>query len=239
MFLFSVYTVGVQIRPWIMAGRKPIAKKSKSVESAPSVTESSDHNSVEVMVTRNLADIRQQLEPLQIPVQSEVNTCSNCVISLGNNIYVSAGYFKNKLNIHIRYWSENKPTKNGVTLTPQRWLELYKCLDDLTNTANEVQQGKSTQYTYHLGGNWYVSVDSNYPCVNIRRFWMPPGAESICATRNGITLSFLQFNELKTAFTLVESCYPELKDLQPCYMGLDHQSLLGALQCTECSPNGY
>jgi len=46
----------------------------------------------------------------------------------------------------------------------------------------------------------------------------------------------LYVSQMKKVMDLVDSAHPTLAKATPCYLGGDHQNLLGALDCRECYP---
>ena len=91
-------------------------------------------------------------------------------------------------------------------------------------------------YKCHLGGGWYVTVATGYFFVNIRRYWVVPGAQSETPTKAGICLRFGEWNELKKAVMELYGDRKDLEEAQPCNMGFDHHNLLAYLDCIECCP---
>ena len=59
-------------------------------------------------------------------------------------------------------------TKKGISLN----LELFKSLalaTDMVDTA----MNKNEDLHYHIGGNIFLTVRSDTPCVDIKKFWKP------------------------------------------------------------------
>lgn len=162
---------------------------------------------------------------------------------LGDRLYVVVNEFRGGVLIHIRKYEEKNgkkyPTKVGAALTPARWNEFVTWLTEIEDSVNKLTAGEDVHYSQHLGGNWYVTINSEYPCVNIRKFWLPDGAERVVATRKGIALRFDEFKVLVQSMDEINCHIPELSDVVPCGMSEDHQNQMGMLRCTECNPNDY
>ncbi len=97
-----------------------------------------------------------------------------------------------------------------------------------------MELNQDTYYRRHLGGNWYVTVNSGFRCVSIRKFWLPEGATDVRATRKGVSLSFEQYRELKNGLRIIPGFVPELCDVIPCYELSGHTGDT----CRECNPDG-
>ncbi len=162
---------------------------------------------------------------------------------LVNSVFVVVNEFRGNVLVHIRKYIEKNgkkyPTKTGAALTPTRWNEFVTGLHELEDSVNKLSAGGDLRYTQHLGGNWNVTVNSEFPCVNIRRFWLPEGAEQAVASRKGIALRIDEFKALVASMNDINSHVPELSDVIPCSMRDDHQNQLGMLTCPECNPNDF
>jgi hypothetical protein len=102
-----------------------------------------------------------------------------------------------------------------------------------------LNQGKDVDYEVHLGGNVYLSLTSPYNCVDIRQKYQDERGV-IRFTRRGVSLRRSEWLKLKQAFGDILGAVPEADDLPtPCLMRDDHMNPLGALECKECTPNGY
>ena len=128
------------------------------------------------------------------------------------------------------------PTLKGITLTLSRCNELYSCLNEIGFHVDEWKRDQLTKpFRKHLGGNWFVTINPGFACVDIRKFWIPEGAKDICATRKGISLTFEQYDKLKNGLRMIPSAVPELYGVQPCYVQPGHETE----SCQECSPNKH
>jgi hypothetical protein len=162
---------------------------------------------------------------------------------LGASTYVVVNEYEREVYVHLRkfeiYSGKKYPTKRGAALTPLRWNEFIESLPVVEEHIKKLSKGEVVQYRHHLGGNWYVSVTSGFPCVDVRKFWMPEGAEELAPSRKGIALKIDQFKALLGIIGDVNSCIPEIADVVSCSIREDHQNQLGALRCSECNPNDF
>ena len=91
-------------------------------------------------------------------------------------------------------------------------------------------------YRSHVGGGWFITVQTGYFIVNLRRYWLAPGALTETPTKTGICLRFDEWNELKKAAMFMYKDRVDLKNEEPCNVTFDHKNLLCFLDCKECSP---
>ena len=157
------------------------------------------------------------------------------MLHLGKQCYLFDSNFRDTIYIHIRElaFRDNQPlpTAKGIALTLLKCNELYTCLPPLDIEVAQLKRNKTTFLRRHLGGNWFVTVQSGFNCVDIRKFWLPENTKEICATRKGISLTFDQYEELKCGLRTIPSFVPELYDVRPCYTVPGHN------HCHECQPN--
>ena len=159
-----------------------------------------------------------------------------CQIDLGNQCYVVGKLFKGQMFIHVRRYDRRDdgtlfPTKKGIALNLEKWKKLQYCfLENVDSAVGQYQDSKPVDLFIHLGGNYHVSVKSGYPLVNIRRWFVPEGQETLTPTKAGIALTFLQWEKLKSAMLLVEELLNgELDNVNFCEES--HQNQIGALAC--------
>ncbi len=154
---------------------------------------------------------------------------------IGGELYLFDSVLNGTTYIHVRALANYRatPTRNGVTLTLQRCNELYSIIPEIVIHIDQVRRKETTFYRRHIGGNWYVTMETGFNTVDIRRFWQPDDSTCIRATRKGVSLTFNQFDELKNGLRMIEGVVPELSQVVPCYLTGNHQRDL----CRECSPN--
>jgi len=152
---------------------------------------------------------------------------TRCILPLSGSIFVAASDFKGEVYVHIRHHTENKiPTKDGIALTLLRWKKLVNAIDKIEKAV----ESYPSKFSYHLGGNQYVSINEGYERVDLRKFWLPEGEDRLKATRKGISLTFEAFRNLKDCANVVEKHIPELETVVPCF----HRNQVEMLYCVEC-----
>ncbi len=145
------------------------------------------------------------------------------------------GEFQGNTYIHVREVLNGEiPTKDGISLTLQRCNELFSSLPQLDIAVNQTEIEQDAYYNRHIGGNWYVSVNSGFRNVSIRKLWLPEGATDVRPTMKGVSLTFDRYRELKNGLRTIPSFVPELCAVIPCYERRGHAED----SCRECNTNG-
>ena len=152
--------------------------------------------------------------------------------ALGNNRYVKVCEWKDEKRVDLREWENDKPTKKGISLTLMRWKQLVVHSDNVDEALKN-----NDAYTFHLGGNVYITTKKDNPCVDIRQYWKPE--EVIVPTKKGLCLRPSEYQRLKEVIPSIGEAIPELSSVVPCVFRSDHANQLGFLQCAECNPNDY
>ena len=165
---------------------------------------------------------------------------SRYLLHLGKERYLFDSRFNDVTYVHLRELVFKDhcpiPTTKGIALTLERCNELFKSLPEIDIHVQELERNETnTFYRHHLGGNWYVTVQSGFRCVDIRKFWLPDDAQEMCATRKGMSLTFDQFRDLKGGLRTLPSFVTELWNVKSCYEMPGHD----VKRCKECSPNNY
>ena len=173
----------------------------------------------------------KRIQLIDIPTREDIQ--SRYFQHIGKEVHLFDSVFNGVTYIHVRKIVDKKiPTKDGITLSLQRCNELFTSLPDLDIAVNMMKLNQQTFYRRHLGGNWHVTIQSGFKCVDLRKFWLPENATEICATRKGIALTFEQYKELSNGLRTIDSCVPELRDVESCYSIPNHD----IQDCTECTP---
>jgi hypothetical protein len=167
-------------------------------------------------------------------------------IHLGKSVYLAAQEFNGIMLIHLRVYETSQsgaifPTKLGIALDLEKWQKLVElCLTDIDEGIEDMKIGKEVFYEKHLGENVFLRLDSKYPCVNIRKFFLPENLKEIRPTRKGCALNWNQWEELKKAVPIVQKTFQkELAEVEFCEMSADHQNQMGFYSCKRCNPNEW
>lgn len=153
--------------------------------------------------------------------------------------------FKECPYVHIRQYEHNKsmgtsfPTKMGVSFKPIRFANLLTHLDEIKEATDQMEKGiPNIDMKIHLGGGVYAAINSAFTCINFRKYFIPDGMHEEIPTRMGIALRISEWKEFLVIVDKIKSLSPELRNIEPCYMSLDHSNLMGFLNCNECNPFG-
>ncbi|XP_061190802.1 uncharacterized protein LOC133198880 [Saccostrea echinata] len=179
-------------------------------------------------------------KPKSDSVARQISQDERCRINLDGELFLTAVYFKDRINIHIRQFTAANngliPTKKGVTFPLPRWLRFESILPDI---QNHLHNRTDEEMKCHIGGGVYVSITPGYGTVDIRHFWKPDDALEPVPTRRGVTLNKYKLNRLLQALEEVQQSVPELNDTELCAFTESHQNQVGMLNCPECTPFGY
>jgi len=115
-------------------------------------------------------------------------------------------------------------------LTAPRWVRLLEELDNIDSAVERAATLKPTQYRFHLGGNWHISVSDELPFVDVRRWYQKSGEDNLRPTLVGIALTFTQWNRLKEVAKL-DIMVKEFQGIESCW----HLSQREELLCPECT----
>ena len=56
-------------------------------------------------------------------------------------------------------------------LTAPRWVKLVEEMEEIDKAIERAATLKPTQYKFHVGGNWFISVSDELPFVDIPERW--------------------------------------------------------------------
>jgi hypothetical protein len=189
-----------------------------------------------VIPTKEREDSGNQSKKATYPQSKE----PRCRISLDdfNDPFLTVMPYKGTVYVHIRHLTESGgrliATKKGVTFPLARWLKFESLLPDIQDYIdNNGKEGGVVQW--HIGGDVFVSLSSDYLTFDVRHFWKPDDAP----TKKGVTLNRNKLDRLRDALPEIHESIPELKDTELCMFSESHQNQLGMLSCPECTPFGY
>lgn len=162
---------------------------------------------------------------------------------IGNDRFLTAGLYKDILNVHIRQYemddnSKLFPTRKGVAFNKSRWATFMRHLDDIDRSVDLLKANQPVSYYQHIGGRYYVTISKDIKCVNIRRYFLPHNSKKERPTRSGIALRLSEWESLVPKIRELQDQLPELKNAKSCYTSDDHMNQMGYLSCIECNPFG-
>ena len=115
----------------------------------------------------------------------------------------------------------------------QRWVRFVQEIPSIDKAVQRAMTYKPTNFQQHIGGQWYVVVSESFQNVDIRRWFIRIGFDSILRpTTSGISLSFTEWNNLKYVADQIVEELPQFAVISPCW----HESQRAMESCSECNP---
>lgn len=189
-------------------------------------------------------DFDEDKEKKQPETKQENTTI--CQLDIGREVYVVAQTFQGRTYVHVRRYGKRLdggifPTKTGISLDLEKWKKIHELQsDNIDESIRDYQEGKTIHYKSHLGDNYFVTLNTGYPLINIRKWFVPEGQKELVPTRKGIALTFEQWDKLKDSTIVVrEFIGEELDRVTYCEFSDSHQNQMGFYECRSCCPNGY
>jgi hypothetical protein len=158
---------------------------------------------------------------------------------LTEQVFVIAKTFKGDEDvfIHIRNYDIGpkglRPSERGVKLSLEHWKHLECKMNIIDETLSDIQEGRNTHFSVHLGSNIYIEVDTEFGGVDIRHWYWCKDSASVKPTRRGIFLLPEQWNILVSCCKDIEEAIPELEHIELCFDNHHNE----ASACTFCTPN--
>ncbi len=163
--------------------------------------------------------------------------------SIGNDRFLTVSKWRGETRISLREYTtygggfKLYPTKKGISLTLENWMDLKMAFDDVTDAVVNAQKNtESVDYRQHIGRNVFVAVSTQWPNVDIRRWWLPKDEEKVVASKTGISLKPDEWEKVKKIAEDLHNVVPDLSYAIPCSMREDHQNQEGMLRCSHCNP---
>ena len=123
----------------------------------------------------------------------------------------------------------------SAEFTTRRWVQFVRVFEQVDESLQQVAANQYVKYSTHIGGKWYVSVTTGFPCVDIRQFYYHP-TQGPRPTKKGIALRLREWSMLKEIVQQMNAKYPILTTMETCSSQADHYNLEGAFSCQECFP---
>ena len=74
--------------------------------------------------------------------------------------------------------------------------QIHDISDAILECIEDFKEGKQIRFIQNLGKDVFLSVQTPYRCVDIRKFWVIPDTEQLHATKIGVPLTFSEFKRL-------------------------------------------
>ena len=103
-------------------------------------------------------------------------------------------------NSFLREFSENiyylQKGEHTIRLMKPELKQLMDLKPCISVCMKDYLHGKKVKFTQNLGQDIYVSLQTPYRCIDVRKFWIVPGTEQLHPTRIGISLNFTEYFNL-------------------------------------------
>ena len=129
-------------------------------------------------------------------------------IHLGYNIFVTAGFWQNKLKMHLRkYYEETgRPSEYGVTFSPEE-VTYSKALPKflkLNELLQDVQGNRGKEYRFPFTENVFFSFVLGEGKIDVRK-WFYPCSKTLTPTRSGLKLRKWHMDKFRALLSRAES----------------------------------
>ena len=129
-------------------------------------------------------------------------------VHLGYNIFVTAGYWQNRLKIHLRkyYQESGGPSEYGVAFNYDevtyskvlpKFLQLNKILEN-------VQEKRGHEYRIPFTNNVYFSFVLGEGKIDVRK-WFYPSSNTLTPTRSGLKVKKWHLDKFRAVLSKAES----------------------------------
>ena len=102
-------------------------------------------------------------------------------IAINEKTFVTVSNYHNITYVHVReydfYGKKKYPTKKGIALDLRRFKSLLLRMDEIREAVSKLIGGEKVNERIHLGDAIFVTVQSPYRCVQIRRYYSLDGKE--------------------------------------------------------------
>ena len=127
----------------------------------------------------------------------------------------------------------DKEKDKTIEIQLQRLAVLLNYMPEIDQTVTQFAATEFVRYKQHIGGGWFVSVTSGFPCVDFRKFYMPVFGFEEKPTRSGLAIRLSEWSAFGAALSRMTEENPHLLQIQPCGI---HPNQEEAMQCAECYP---
>ncbi len=112
----------------------------------------------------------------------------------------------------------------------RRWVSIEKALRD---QIQELMRGNKVEAKLHVGGLMYLSISSEFRCVQFRQHYIKEenGSRKIFPSKFGISMSLREFYYFLKHMEEFDQKLFVQKSFRPCYTRRNHSS-----NCSECFP---
>lgn len=111
------------------------------------------------------------------------------------HIALGPSSFLRQFSEDIYYLQKGEHTIRLMKPELKQILDLKPCI---SACMKDYLHGKKVKFTQNLGQDIYMSLQTPFRCIDVRKFWTIPGTEQLHPTRIGIPLNFTEYFNLIT-----------------------------------------
>ena len=165
------------------------------------------------------------------------------------NRYLTLSKWNGEYRVDIREWDATGtiPSKKGISLPLQEWKMLCLVAADINQARKDMILKVESGIIYfkpdvkltrclHIGGQIFVKAETGFPCIDIRKFWLPDGELEQKPTRKGISLRQEEWDDALNCEEKMDRLYPEIGETVVNFDCHNHNSQLDMLRCIVCTP---
>jgi Transcriptional Coactivator p15 (PC4) len=235
---------------------KPFDTQTLPMETYPSTPPGQDNHDI-CEVAQDLCTIKLETQHRLLPMETQPSTppIQNIPVcrethahhhnpeltaelrrfEIVKNRFLIHSLYRGDVKIHIRQF-DPFPSKIGVCFTPLRLAAFRAKLGEIEEGVKLLRAGRPVDIKIHIGGQVYVTIQSGYFLVNIRKYYTPENQADEMPTRCGIALKLNEWDKLNQCLAELLRVAPEIRSAQPCYMSFNHADIITMMDCEECNP---
>ena len=193
-------------------------EKMKLAKTTKSTTNTNNNAVVAATTITNTSSCISQIEePVKIKHLYHIGTLTSIYVDEDNDVSI------------VDDWDNGK----RAFFTAQRWVRFVHEIPSIDKAVQRAMTYKVTNFRLHIKDQWYVGVSDRFQKVDIRRWFIRVGFDSLLRpTTCGISLSFTEWNNLKKIVKQMTEELPQFTDIPPCW----HESQRAMESCSECNP---
>ena len=109
-------------------------------------------------------------------------SCSNTAMAMNTYSFAADRVVLVKDNLSEISIREQGSEVKRAFFTPARWAEFRRQLKEIDKAAQNARDDKPVLMRVHYGSGWYVSVNNQVPCIDLRR-WYLTKTNQVCPTK--------------------------------------------------------
>jgi hypothetical protein len=123
--------------------------------------------------------------------------------------------------------------KHVLNLNASQIASIYFVLDYVNTIVTDICNNKKVRLAHHLGNMVWLTMNSPYQCVNIRK-WVKTDSNSLKSTEEGIYIPLPEWYLFNHYLTNLEESPTFAERIECCFF--THDSYTDLMACFDCSP---